>query len=149
LRLKDNLPVYFTSYQYGKPVPVFRKRAKSFDIKELTGKSAGILLVTGIANNKPLKEYLAQYSDEIAVMSFPDHHYYNRDDIRLIKRKYRELKSASKIVITTEKDAVRFREYSGNMGKLSSVLYYVPIEVKFLAKGEKPFIKRILKHTAT
>ncbi len=146
LKLKHNQPVFFTTYNYENPVPLFRKKALSISFKQIRKENAEILLITGIANSKPLKDYLLEYTGAITEIAFPDHHAYRQKDIDLIKKRFNQMISPVKIIITTEKDAVRLMEWKADLGNLKPFIYYVPVNVKFLAKGEKPFIKRIHKY---
>jgi tetraacyldisaccharide 4'-kinase len=145
-----NQEIYFTRYTYGSILPVFPdKRSKPYAIpyKLLHKSGMRIMLVTGIANPSPLKQFLQkiiQVSEEII---FPDHHYYSKQDLRQIKSKFRSIVAREKYIIVTEKDAVRIRELSIADKDFKKAFYYIPVEVKFLAKGEKPFIKRIYRFT--
>jgi tetraacyldisaccharide-1-P 4'-kinase len=51
-----------------------------------------------------------------------------------------------KCIMVTEKDAVRLQELDISDKNFRKSFYYIPVEVKFLAKGEKPFIKKIFKY---
>lgn len=65
-----------------------------------------IILVTGIANPIPLKQYLEQhYPTEL--MDFPDHHPFSEKDIQLIHQKVATFAPHRCAIVTTEKDAVR------------------------------------------
>ena len=44
----------------------------------------GIVLITGIANPLPFKEYLQKYYNEITHLSFPDHYKFKEKDIHSI-----------------------------------------------------------------
>lgn len=146
LKLSNHQPVFFTTYHYDNPVALFSKKARSVSFKRIQKENTAILLITGIAGSKPLKDYLSMFSGNVTEMAFPDHHAFNQKDIELIKSKFSQLISPDKIVITTEKDAVRLMEWNNLLGNLKQYIYYVPVRVKFLAKGEKPFIKRIHKY---
>ncbi len=146
LKIRNHQPVFFTAYQYDNPVALFRKKAPSISFRKIQKENTEILLITGIANSKPLKDYLLNYSPHITEIAFPDHYNFRQKDIHLIKKKFTQLISPAKIVITTEKDAVRLFEWKAALGNLKQYIYYVPVSVKFLAKGEKPFIKRIHKY---
>lgn len=61
------------------------------------------LLVTGIANPKPLVEHLKQLYPQTELLAFPDHHVFTDRDIQLILKKA-ELYDH---VVTTEKDYMR------------------------------------------
>jgi len=63
--------LYFTSFKYDPPVPVFEthkhENTKSH-ISETNG--CGIVLITGIANPQPLKEYLSRVTVKLFILSF-------------------------------------------------------------------------------
>ncbi len=144
VKLKPYQELFFTTYAYDKIKPVFPEVAGKADIyKE---QSYAILIVTGIAYPKLIPEHLKQFSGETEMLSFPDHHNYSQEDIRLIIRKFDTLKSPNKIIVTTEKDAVRFSGVPDLDEKIKKVLYYLPVKVKFIDEEGKLFNKKILNY---
>jgi tetraacyldisaccharide 4'-kinase len=149
LKLTPKQRIFFTSYNYETPVAVFpgkRHHQEIYTYKQLRKIDAGILLVTGIANPKPLKRFLEKnmyVNDEIA---FPDHHQYTYTDLLTIKERLGSINAPEKYIVVTEKDAIRLRELEIADKALRKAFIYIPVEVGFLAKGEKPFIKRIYKY---
>ncbi|MDE6853616.1 MAG: tetraacyldisaccharide 4'-kinase, partial [Muribaculaceae bacterium] len=73
----------------------------------------------------------------VQVDIFPDHHQYTRKDINHILERYRSLKGNQRIIITTEKDAVRMAANPYFPHELKAITYYLPIEVEFNA-GHNP-----------
>ncbi len=144
LRLRHQQPVFFTGYQYGNILPVFRDKAEAFTMHPEKQHNPGILLVSGIANNKPLKDLLMTCTTQLISISFNDHHTYTPADIRAIERRFAEIPAGSGIIVTTEKDAVKFREMGGELKNISANLYYIPVEVKFLEEGNKVFNEFVL-----
>jgi tetraacyldisaccharide 4'-kinase len=139
--------IYFTTYKYQKPVPVFRGTMpghKATTIEE--NDDLGILLVTGIANPDPLREYLEKKYREVVHQKYPDHHKFNERDIQKIADSLRDLKSPMKRIYTTEKDAVRLMEFTNIAEPLRSSLYYVPIGIHFLNDDQDEFNNLILKY---
>lgn len=63
------------------------------------------IMMTGIAGNKEMEVYLNKNFKTIKNISFSDHHYFTDDNIKFI-----QLRSEGKIIITTEKDAMRLME---------------------------------------
>ena len=52
-----------------------------------------------------------------------------------------------KIIVTTEKDTMRFKTLETLDDNIKSILYYIPVEVKFIKKSEKEsFNKKIHNH---
>ena len=149
LHLNSKQEVFFTRFSYGSPIPIFPdKHGKSEEItyKHLRRKGIGVMMVTGIASPQPFRKFLSENATKKEEMVFPDHHLFSSQDLQQIKSKFKSMEADEKYIMVTEKDAVRIRE-SEYIGKsLKKVLFYIPVEVKFLAKGEKPFIKKIYKY---
>jgi tetraacyldisaccharide 4'-kinase len=144
VRLKPYQELFFTTFEYDKIKPVFSGKALKTDFyKE---HSYAILIVTGIAFPTLIPEYLKQFSYETEVLSFADHHNYSDADIRLIMRKFNSLENERKIIITTEKDAVRFKGFSSLEEEFKQALYCLPVKVKFLVQEGKSFNKKILNY---
>lgn len=93
----------------------------SISLGSIIGKQ--ILLITGIANDRPLLDHLKNENLEFEHLSFPDHHNYSRKEIEGI---------SAEIVLTTEKDYMRLKDIMPHPG-----LYYIPIQFKFIVEEEK------------
>lgn len=124
--------VYFTTIEYGTPYHIL-DATKTW---ELT-KREEVLLVCGIANPQPLKEYIHNNTSTYYQINFSDHHIFNIDDLKNIKEKFEKMEVPNKIIITTEKDAVRFVKFSTELQDLP--LYVLPIKHKFLFNEGKRF----------
>jgi tetraacyldisaccharide 4'-kinase len=136
--------VFFTTLRYRDPVPVFDKNASeslTFNLPE-----CGILLITGIANPKPLYDHIRKSCKEIIHLPFRDHHNFTRRDIEKINNARNRLVTEKKYVFTTEKDAVRLRELSEINEPLLSALYYIPVEIRFLNDKEEEFNNLIIDY---
>ena len=116
--------VYFTTIDYGKPYHLFTKT----NIEITPGH--GILLVCGIANPRPLKEYLAKIADSYDMLRFADHHIFHSNDLTDIRQHFEKITSDKKMVLTTEKDAVRLEKFVHELGTFP--IYVLPIEHRFL-----------------
>ncbi len=133
LKPNDNQSLYFSYIEYGKltTFPGFAKIKVSKNINT-------IVLFCGIANSYPFQEYLRDVCVELLVIDFPDHHTYRKKDLQLVAKTYNDEFTQNKIIITTEKDAMRLikSEYIRELNELP--LFYIPIEVK-LHGGDKKF----------
>lgn len=149
LNLGQKQEAYFTSYTYGALIPVFPDKhglQEPVSYRYLRKCHMGVLLVTGIANPEPLRQFLEQnlrIDDEIR---YSDHHPYDKKDVQYIKSRFKTIEQVEKCIIVTEKDAVRLREIDIPDKSFRKSLYYIPVEIKFQAKGEKPFIKSVYKY---
>ena len=123
--------IFFTKIQYDEPYHISTKKSISLmDKKE-------ILLVSGIANPKPLKELVEDYSEVYYMMQYADHYIFTIDDLNEIKKKFRSIDAKDKIILTTEKDAVRLVKFSSAINDLP--LFVLPIRHRFLFDEEKQF----------
>lgn len=114
--------IFFSHIQYGNFIP--------FNVNEspLPDSVESILLITGIANPKPLENYLRNKFEQVELEQFPDHHLFSEDDVRRIIEKYNSMNSKNSIILTTEKDFVRLR--SNPAVSADFPWYYIPITIK-------------------
>ena len=78
-------------------------------------------------------------------MKFNDHHNYTSSDINNIVSYYSSLKSAKKIILTTEKDSIKLIKFEKKF--LNIKIFYLPIEIK-LDKA-KNFEKKLIDYVGT
>jgi tetraacyldisaccharide 4'-kinase len=142
--LKPYQNLFFTTLNYQKIEPVFSAKKIGDDFYE--NKDFSFLIVTGIALPKPVHKYLIQFSDKVETLVFPDHYNFKNEDISKIMQKFESIDSENKIIITTEKDAMRLKDFPDLSEKFKEVLYYLPVEVKFLDDEGKEFNKKIFNY---
>ncbi len=137
LHLREEQPLYFTRIQYQKALPVFPDGDSHYLY------SQKVILVSGIANDTPLRQYLSDTYKIVGRLSFPDHHRYTKRDIRAIAAAARNCPTAC--LMTTEKDAQRLRDVPEVPPELSQRLFYLPIEAVFLSPEEEAnFVQYLL-----
>jgi tetraacyldisaccharide 4'-kinase len=124
LRPLASQKVFFTSIQYGTPYHIY-----SGEPRNITSADE-VLLVCGIANPAPLKEYILQKAYTYYQKDYSDHHIFSIDDLNEIKDRFEKIDATGKMIITTEKDAVRLIKYSDELKELP--LYVLPIHPEFL-----------------
>ncbi len=133
--------IYFSYVKYGAPVSF-----PSFEKVKLDKNYSVIILFTGVANPYPLKDYLRYRCRELITIDFPDHHKYKKKDIRLIRKTWDRQFAKKKLIVTTEKDAMRLIN-SPYLRFLEDLpLIYLPIEVKFHGQDEKKFNDQIFNY---
>lgn len=142
--LRPYQSMFFTTLEYGKLNPVFK--AKPLDNAFYKAKAHSVLIVTGIAYPKPVHDYLRKICLQTETLNFPDHHSYSDADIQKIMQKFESLPGKNKIIVTTEKDSMRFKDIMDLPEELKNKLYYLPVVVKFLNNEEKAFNKKILNY---
>ncbi len=132
---REGQHIYFSAISYGKPYHIVTHETWT------AGKTTEILLVTGIANPTPLKKHLEEKFNGYDEMAFSDHHIFTIDDLKNILRKFEQIQSPGKILLTTEKDAVRLQKFSQQLRALP--FFVMPIEPVFLFNEEHQFTRLI------
>ena len=127
--------VYFTTIVYGNPYHIFNTKEISINAGMDT------LLLCGIANPRLLKEFLNTHVNTYDMLRYPDHHIFNSDDLEEIKKQFGKIKSSEKIILTTEKDAVRLEKFENELKDFP--IYAIPIEHSFMFGEGEIFNKAI------
>ena len=149
--------IFFSAIRYGMPY----RLAGSGQMAEGSGTSDGtltdsacrqppadslpreteVLLVTGIANPKPLKKHLEQNYKSYEELAFSDHHIFSIDDLKKIEKHFNAMAAEKKIILTTEKDAVRLVKFGSVLAGLP--FYVMPIRPVILFNEEEAFASLI------
>ncbi len=125
--------IYFTTIMYGAPCSIFQD-AEHLPVEDI--KTCDVLLITGIATPKILENHLRPLVVSLQTLVYPDHHPYSESDIKDIFRTWENMSSGNRLILTTEKDAVRLRKLK-IPGPMSSTMYYMPIEIDFIGEGKQ------------
>lgn len=130
-------PILFSKVEYCDLTP-FNKR--EIDLKNIDN----ILLVSGLANPKPMEDYLRQkyISSKIEHLQFRDHHKFTSKDVVAIVKKFNSFAAQNNILIISEKDAVRLSHF---LELKELAIYKLPIRISFLGNDQKIF-KEIIEN---
>lgn len=123
-------PVYFSAIGYSKPVSLIDSPI-----------SKEVVLVTGIANSKPLVDHISEKINLRSHFDFGDHHVYTRSEIEEIQEKASVINAS---ILTTEKDFVKLEKLVDK-----KLWFYLPIQTLFLNSGsefDKMVIEKIKSH---
>lgn len=123
--------VFFTGIHYGMPYHILQKTIKPIR------KKTEVLLVCGIADPEPLQDHLQKNCGHYDTIYYRDHYIFTIDDLKEIKRKFSKIKGAEKIILVTEKDAVRLVKFAAELKDLP--IYVQPIEIFFLFNESQQF----------
>ncbi|PWH81293.1 tetraacyldisaccharide 4'-kinase [Brumimicrobium oceani] len=135
LKMQPHVPIFFSSIAYGDLIHLQTKQ-------KLTAPKE-ILLVTGIGNPQPLIEHI-ELTSKVTHLKFGDHHDYTIKDIEKIHKLFGNFASAEKIIVTTEKDAVRLMNSEIKEALLSFPWYYQAMTVKI--ENENKLLKKIYSY---
>jgi tetraacyldisaccharide 4'-kinase len=135
--------VYFSYIKYGDFLPLNSNDSNLLAKEYYFERNFQVVLLTGIANTKSLDYYLKDKIKHITPVKFPDHHQYTREDINKVKKIFDEIPSANKIILTTEKDAMRLMDpqFAEIVKRLP--IFYMPIEIEFHHKDKNDFDEQI------
>ncbi len=141
LKPKPHQQVFFSYIRYLDPVPL-----RKDEPVPIPPKLSFILLFTGIADNELLQEHLGRLCNDLTTIKFGDHHKYSKEDLQRIQKTYDGLPTQKKLLVTTEKDAMRL-----GLPELEPILstmpiYYIPIEVELHEPDKQPFDQLILEY---
>ena len=123
--------IFFTAIEYGIPYHIYNGRTYTIQQQD------EVLLVCGIANPEPLKQYIASKAYTYEMINYNDHHIFRIDDLKDIQKKFAGMEAAHKVIITTEKDAVRLIKFKEELKDMP--LYIVPVKHSFLFDQAEQF----------
>lgn len=123
IRKVADKPVFFAGIRYGNPLPIG---------DHSLGFQEQVILVTGIANASPLKEYIAHTFELKKHLEFQDHHNYTLEDIQKIKSEL----DPSTCILTTEKDMMKLDSKVFKSVWSDVPIFYLSIEIDFIKNGE-------------
>jgi len=136
--------LYFTRLKYGKLRPLFNG-GKEYGLRHIHP-AVHILLVSGIASPQKLEDDLSIINNPIHSLAFGDHHDFSREDMEEISRQFNRLPEGKRMIITTEKDAVRMAAHPYLPAKVKPYIYVLPIEIVFLQDQQDSFNQYILDY---
>lgn len=127
LCLQEHQQLFFSYISYDDTIKSNNEKVAIDRLKENK-----FLLVTGIANAKPLVDYLKKLNLNFEHKAFGDHHTFSEKELQA-------LSAENRTILTTEKDYWRME------GKLlTDNLFYLPIKTKLF--NEQAFNELILKY---
>ncbi|MGO3182286.1 MAG: tetraacyldisaccharide 4'-kinase [Aequorivita sp.] len=127
LKPKPYQEVYFSKIGYSSEI---KNETDSKPLYYLKNKK--FLLVTGIANPKPLVDFLNNAGLHFDTKSFPDHHNFSVAEMEQLEK--------HDLILTTEKDYMRLQSLTKK-----TEIYFLPIETVILNDAEAHFKDRVIR----
>lgn len=128
--------VYFSTVKYGELYSLFSP-------VETLPENA--LLVTGVANGKPLEDFLKTEFVSVYSQHYSDHYNFDRYDLEKFRMTFDDIGAGKTVVVTTEKDAVRLLKYRDWFELNKIPLYVQPMNVEFIKDDKATFENDILQ----
>jgi len=135
---KEYQTLYFSKYQYLAPYLLLDGRQRIQLDQDMT-----IVLLCAIASTDYIVDYLEKKSKEVIAFKHEDHHYFTESDLDTLKQSFQKIENEKKIIITTEKDAVRLYEHRDFIQQNQLPVFVLPIHVSFINDNGTRFDKEI------
>jgi tetraacyldisaccharide 4'-kinase len=136
--------VYFSFQRYGELIRVYDKD-NSYD----NSNEFGVLLFAGIAQISSLDQYIKSQFKEVETIHFNDHQSYGDEELKRIIYGYEHLKSSQKIIITTEKDAVKLLSPELKEKLQDLPIFYQPLKTEFFSWCKSDFDAMVKEYVLT
>lgn len=132
LKQKKYQKLFYSNIEYNNAFHLFDKENKLDCIE-----NRNIILLTGIADNTQIKNYLEEVNSKIIEeIEKADHYNFMNKDIDLIINIYNSHIDKNPIIITTEKDAVKLREFT-EFNEKNIPIFVLPITVNLIYSNLK------------
>lgn len=131
--------VLFSHFKYGTPYS-FTSPQNKFQ----QGETTQVLFFAGIANAQPLEQYLKENFEANTILKLPDHVPYNTYRLGEIKKQFEAMPGQNKILLTTQKDAVKLALPALQQEITNWPLYVLPVEVD-MEENEKQEFKTLIE----
>lgn len=129
--------LFFSTIRYDVAKPIFNEGDQRYVYAQR------LILFTGIANDKPLRDYLSGSYRIVRHFNFPDHHKFTHSDISSIKNAADAFPTS--VIMTTEKDSQRVKDAPRIPEWMKHRLFYSPIKAEFVSEEEKNRFFTLLK----
>ncbi len=118
--------IYFSYYEYSNPYFILKP-----DYHFNLSADLDVVLISAIARADYLIEYLETQVNSIQALEYEDHHYFTNFDISQLKNTFNNIDSSKKIILTTEKDAMRLELHRQFIVENKLPVYVLPVKVAF------------------
>jgi tetraacyldisaccharide 4'-kinase len=137
--------IFFSTIKYGALIPLFPEACDT----KILGNDTEAIAFTGIASPYPFFKYIEGLCLLRGSVLFSDHHFFSKKEIRAIFEKFLEIGAERKLILTTEKDAMRLKGLNIIPNEMKPHLHYIPIKVVFDNDGQQDFNNKIIEYVRT
>lgn len=122
--------VIFSFIAYADDLKPLTKGIDKISASSISQKTA-VLLLTGIAKPQPLLDKIREKTPNITHHNYPDHHNFTSKNILKLVNNFKAIKAEHKIIITTQKDAIRLKDAAFEQQLNNLPIYYWQIGMAF------------------
>ncbi len=108
-------------------------------------KVKSIFLLTGIARTEALEEHLKTRCKDLFLHKYRDHHQFTEANLRKLQAHFRRTIGQNKVVVTTEKDAMRLQDPALVKYLKGIPVYYIPVKVVFQDQDKQKFDRMVYR----
>jgi tetraacyldisaccharide 4'-kinase len=137
IRPTERQQLFFSTYRYRRLYHLLYPEIK-IDLQE----EMIVLVLSAIADTQYLLEYLQSNVERVRTIEYEDHHDFSSYEIAQLKKQFDTMDESNKIIVTTEKDAVRLEKHRDFIASEKMPIFVLPIYVSFI-EGEESFKKII------
>ena len=107
-----------------------------------------ILVISALANPKPMLDYINTEFKPTKVehIEFRDHYNFSKNDILSLIEKFNSFAEQNKIIIISEKDAIRLRAVTKGTAFDNLGVFILPIKISLFAESEEIFKDKIINY---
>jgi len=118
--------IFYSYYRYANPYYLFNGKQR-INLDEDTD----VLLICAIAKTDYLTDYLEGQVQYLKSLEYEDHRYFSDLDMNNLVRHYQAMDGKKKIILTTEKDAMRLELHRKFLIENKLPIFVLPIQVAF------------------
>ena len=146
IKPRNQQEIFYSYLEYGNLKPLYEEgeERKLLSVKVTTK----IILLTGIANPRPLLSEIGGFTQFITHHKYPDHHNFSKKNISKLVHAFDTLYADDKLIVTTEKDAQRLGSAEAKELLKGLPVYYLPVQAE-IHEPERARFNELIEKYAT
>ncbi|MEM9916656.1 MAG: tetraacyldisaccharide 4'-kinase [Bacteroidota bacterium] len=134
----SNQRIFFSYYDYEIPYFIWQPSMRVRLEEELE-----VLLICAIAGTQYLLQWLEPQVGSVTILEYEDHHYFTKYDLGKLQRSFEKIPSKRKLILTTEKDAMRLELHRDFLTQQRLPIFVLPVKVAFHEEDKGAFDQSI------
>ncbi len=126
IKPKAHQKLFFSYYDYDHPYYMFNSSQRV-----ALQPNYSVLLICAIASSDYLVDYLNDRVENVRVLEYEDHHFFTPYEVSNLLRSFESWDVPNKLIITTEKDAMRLELHKKFIIENKMPIFSLPVSVQF------------------